>query len=380
MSKVVSSLIRLVFLSFLVVFIYFSERLKITFEYPYYELFDNIYVRLAKASLLLLLLIEVLRLFYYGVIKNQKAPKWLANGATLLIPMIMLLVVLEIAFMFVSQSHEGGLTLASHIWFERYWPPVNSLGYRDAEHVDTTGKKKIIVVGDSYTAGHGLKQVEERYSNILAKGLGNRQYVVYNLGVSGSDTRDEYRRFEKFGVKPDAVVLQYFPNDIEKVAREKGVTPAAFQPYSDLPGRLRVLFQKSYLLNYIYWQLPHGSGATPFEDYARKVYTDPAILGAHLSDLNQFVTYCRTNSIPLYVVLFPFSHNLEKTTQYTRPVVEFFQKNQVPVLLVSSLVKDIDPADRIVGRNDFHASAVVNQRVGEQLSRMMTSRFTKSQQ
>ncbi|GAB3340320.1 hypothetical protein GCM10027299_53640 [Larkinella ripae] len=374
MSKVISSLFRLGFLGFLIVFVYFPDRLKITFEYPHYTMFDNAYIRLAKALLLLLVLMEILRIFYYGIIKNTKSPKWLSNTATMLVPVLGLLVVLELSFMFVSQSHEGGLTLASHIWFERYWPPVNEAGYRDVEHADTTGKKKVLVVGDSYTAGHGLKRVEERYSNILSQKLGNQEYVVYNLGVSGSDTRDEYSRFQKFGIRPDIVVLQYFPNDIEKVAKDNGVVPAAFQPFGDLPGPLRLFFKNSYLLNYIYWQLPHGSGAAPFEDYAKKVYTDPQIINGHLSDLGQFTTYCETNKVPLYVVLFPFSHNLEKTTAYTRPVVDFFRQHNVPVLEVGSLIKDIDPKDRIVGRNDFHASAAVNQRVGEALYRTMTTR------
>ncbi|MGA0555710.1 SGNH/GDSL hydrolase family protein [Larkinella sp. VNQ87] len=367
MSKVISSLFRLALLGFLIVFVYFPDRLKITFQYPHYTIFDNAYIRVAKAFLLVLVLIEVLRIFYYGIIKNARVPKWLGNAATLLVPLLGLLVVLEISFMFVSQSHEGGLTLASHIWFERYWPPVNAAGYRDVEHTDTTGKKKILVVGDSYTAGHGLKKVEERYSNVLAQKLGAQTYIVYNLGVSGSDTRDEYDRLQKFGVKPDLMVLQYFPNDIEKVARDFGVFPAVFQPFSDLPGPLRILFKNSYLLNYVYWQLPHGSGVAPFEDYAKKVYTDPKIMNSHLSDLSKFMTYCQVNKIPLYVVLFPFSHNLEKTTTYTRPVVDFFRRNNVPVLEVGTLIKDIDPDDRIVGRNDFHASAIVNQRVGEAL-------------
>lgn len=366
MAKLISSFIRLAFLGFLLVFIYFNDSLKITFEYPYHAIFDNIFVRLAKISLLLLILIELLRLFYYGIVKNPKAPRLLANVMTLVVPTVAILVFLEIGFMFVAQSHEGGLTKASNIWFERYWPPVNAAGYRDNEHTDTLGKKKVLVIGDSFTAGHGLKSIDDRYANILAKKLGTQKFDVYNLGISGSDTRDEYARFEKSGIKPDMLILQYFPNDIERAAKDNGLLPAASRPYSDVPGYLGFLFRHSYLFNYVYWQLPHNSAAT-FVDYTQKAYTDPATIRDHLRDLGQFVAVRDKYKIPMYAVMFPFSHNLEKTTGYVRPVVAFFRTHNVAVLTVGDLVKDINPDDRIVGRNDFHASALVNKRVGEAL-------------
>ena len=370
MSKLVSSLVRLVFLGFLGFFLYFGEKLNLKIDYPYQGLMDNIYVRLAKTSLLLLLLIEVLRVFYYGVIKNTKAPRWLGNVGTLAVPLVTLLIGLEIAFMFIEQSHEGALSRASNIWFERHWSPMNGI-YRDVAHPDTVGKKKVLVIGDSFTAGHGLKRADERYSDILAQKLGTTQFVTYNHGITGSDTRDEYERLEKFGVRPDVLILQYFPNDIEKAARSHGVEAAGMRPYGDLRGPLRQLVMQSYLCNYIYWQLPHGDAA-PFLEYTRKVYGSPAIMNDHLSDLGKFVALRDKYQIPMYVVLFPFSHNLEKTAQYTEPVANFFRQRNVPVLKVGPLVNDIDPNDRIVGRNDFHASAVVNERVGNALYELIS--------
>jgi len=375
MSKLVSSLVRLVFLGFLLVFVYFHESINVEFSYPYHEFMDNVYIRVAKICLLLLVLIEVLRMFYYGIIKNENAPKWLGNVGTLVMPLMVLLVFLEIGFMFVEQSHEGALSLASHVWFQRHWPPMTGIGYRDAPHTDTAGTKKVLLVGDSFTSGHGLKDVADRYGNVLAGKLG-KQYTVYNLGISGSDTRDEYKRFTEFGIRPDMLVLQYFPNDIEKAAAGRGVTLGGMRPYGDLRTPLRQLVQVSYLFNYIYWQLPHGDAA-PFMEYTRKVYTDPGVMNDHLNDLGKFVAIRDSLHIPMYVVLFPFSHNLAKTSQYTAPIARFFRQHNVPVLEVGSVVNDIDPNDRIVGRNDFHASAVVNRRVGNALFDLIST--SKSQ-
>ena len=370
-SKLVSSGIRLLFLGFLAFIVFYGDHFGVRFDYLHKGLFDNIYVRLVKCCLFLLILIELVRMYYYGIVKNPTPPKLGGNIATLLLLVVLLFVGLEMAFMFVAQSQEGGQTLASHIWFERYWPPMTG-DYRDVPKTDTVGKKKVLVVGDSFTAGHGLKSVDERFGNVLGQKLSGKQYVTYNLGISGSDTRDEYARLLKFGKTPDVLVLQYFPNDIEKVARDHGLIPAGFTPYSDVPRIFQSLFIKSYLFNYLYWQFPHGNFA-PFDNYARTAYGTPAIINDHLSDLNQFVDYAKAHNAQLYVVLFPFVHNLEQSAEYTKPVVDFFRKNNVPILEVGKLIGDIDVKDRVVGRNDGHASAVVNKRVGEALFNLMES-------
>ncbi|SOD92337.1 SGNH/GDSL hydrolase family protein [Spirosoma fluviale] len=370
-SKLFSSVVRLLLLGFLTFVVLYGDHFGVSFDYPHKGLFDNIYVRLAKCCLFLLLIIELLRVCYYGVVKNPTTPKLLGNIVTLLVPSIVALIFVEMAFMFISQSQEGGITLASKIWFERYWPPMTG-DYRDTPKTDTLGKKKVFIVGDSFTAGHGLKSADERFGNILAEKLGTSQYVAYNLGISGSDTRDEYARLVKFGKKPDILILQYFPNDIEKVAADHGVIPVGFRPYSDLPRPVQSLFIKSYLLNYLYWQFPHGN-FTPFDVYARKAYGTPAIINDHLSDLNQFITYAKDNNARLYVVMFPFSHNIEQTAEYVKPVVDFFRSNNVPMLDAGKLMLDLPMADRVVGRNDGHASPIVNQRVGEALFNLIQS-------
>jgi lysophospholipase L1-like esterase len=376
-SKLVSSGIRLLFLGFLTLTLFFGEHFGLRFEYAFSSLFDNIYVRLAKCCLFLLLLIEFLRLYYYGIVKNPKPVKWLGNVATLLVPLVLLVVFLEMAFMFVEQSQEGGMTLASHIWFERHWPPViPELNYRDTYSSDTLGKKKVLLLGDSFTAGHGVKLADDRFGNVLGQKLGNQQYAVYNLGILGSDTGDEYKRLTQFPVKPNVLVLQYFPNDVERVAGRHGLNPAGFEPYSDLPRAVQTLFRKSYLLNYLYWQFPHGNNFGSFDEYCRKAYGTPAIINEHLNELGQIMNYARQHNAQFYVVLFPFLNNIAKSTEYTKPVVDFFARNNVPVLNVGKLVSDLKPEDRIVGRNDAHASPVVNQRVGNALYELMQSNST----
>jgi GDSL-like Lipase/Acylhydrolase family len=359
-SKLVSSLLRLSFLAFLFVFLFFSDKLHIEFKYPYSGLLDSLWVRLAKTALLLLILIELLRSFYYGIIKTPKVNKIVANVATLGIMLVFLLGLLEIVFMYVPQSHEGALSKASQIWFNKYWPPMTPDGYRDSPKNDTTGKKKIIFMGDSFTAGHGLNDVNERFSDQVAQKLGADKFVAYNLGISGSDTRDEFKRLQKFGIKPDVLVLQYFLNDVANAAKDANLSLAEMQPYNDLKNpALGSLVMRFYFPNFIYWQFPHTPPAS-IVDFVQKSYSDTTILNPHLRDLKQFIDYAKANNTKLYVVMIPFLQNLDNSNRYTKPVEDFFRQNNVPMVRVSEFVGQIPAKERNVGKNDSHASASVN--------------------
>lgn len=375
-SKIISSLLRLVLLGLVFLFVFFADKLHIKFDYPMAGLTDNFYIRLVKTCVWLLLLIEVLRLFYYGIIKKDKDKKGqpiLVNIATLGVMVVSLIVFLEVVFMFVSQSHEGDLSKASQIWFAKYWKPITEYGYRDNPKTDTDKKRKVLVLGDSFAAGHGLENIEDRFSDRLEQKLGANQYAVYNLGVSGSDTRDEFQRLEKFPVKPDVLVLEYFPNDIEKAAKDAGLTLGQFQPYEDIktPG-VGSLVMRFYLPNYLYWQFPHIPPAS-ITDFVQKSYTDTTILNPHLRDLQKIVDYARTHNAKMYVVMVPFLQNLDKSNGYTKPIETFFVQQNIPVVRLSEYLGTIPAEERIVGKNDGHASAKVNQLIAEKLYERMKS-------
>jgi lysophospholipase L1-like esterase len=368
-SKIVTSIIRLALLGVLFVFLFYPDKFHLTFDYPGAPQSDSFYVRLVKTVFWLLLIIEVLRIFYYGVVKS-KAKGVGANIVTLVVPLVVVLVFLEIVFMYVPQSHEGVLSKASQIWWEKYWTPVNSLNYRDKEVSEDTTKTEVLVIGDSFAAGHGLESLDDRFSDILEKKLGPDKYVVYNLGVSGSDTRDEAERLMKYPVKPDVIVLQYFPNDVEKAARENGLTLTGAEPYHDLTGPWATLVKRFYLPNFVYWQLPHNSFST-FENFVQTSYTDTTILNTHLRDLSRMLAYRDSTGAKMYAVFVPFLFQLDKSAEYTKPVEEYLKANDVQVVTLTDGVAKIADKDRVVGKNDGHAGPAVNVLMAERVFEVM---------
>ena len=55
----------------------------------------------------------------------------------------------------VAIPHYSTWPLNAYIWNLQYWKPINRLGYRDREPVESK-KKKILIVGDSVMAGGGI--------------------------------------------------------------------------------------------------------------------------------------------------------------------------------------------------------------------------------
>jgi hypothetical protein len=357
MAKILSRIL-LITISFIVVFI-----LPI-----YHPAGIAVYLRL---FLLILILIESIQLFKFIFI-DTKRDKLISNLATVLFSIFALFILLEAIFMFIPRSHSADYTLASSLWNAKYWTPINSLGFRDNEPAN--GKHVILFVGDSFTAGHGLKSIEERYSNIVGRepNRKNLKYTAVNLGKPGADSLGEYYLMKNFiyttRITPEKIVLQYCGNDIEYVAQENGIQFEGYKLPQYMNKFALLIGSGSYLINYIYWLFPRENFDAQYITFLHRAYENDNLLSKHKDELQLFVNYARENSIQLIVVVFPFLTDLEMSDSlYVNNIVNFFQANKISVINVSSLVKDIPAPERIINVNDGHASKKVNRVVAEEI-------------
>ncbi len=279
---------------------------------------------------------------------------------------------LEVAFMFVPKSHNVGYTLANRIWFARHWEQPNALGYRDGEHVRLPGRQTVFALGDSFTAGAGVAHRQDRFGDLLEAQA--QSLHVLNLGRNGSDTSDEFRRLLQHPLTPpDAVVLQYYPNDIEGAAVATGHPLPHFQPYEDIPSvKARFVVRGSYLANFAYWQFQH-SDSRAYVEFLEHMLADAEVMARHLHDLEAFCTYATERHTTLVVVLFPILTDLQESRQFLAPVKALFDRHRVPVVDVTDLVQDLDVGERIVNHLDVHASTLVHRRVAEALVRVFAT-------
>jgi hypothetical protein len=99
----------------------------------------------------------------------------------------------------------------------KYTYKINEYGYRGraVPLSNTYEKENLIILGDSYSFGHGVADGEE-YAAVMQNILKDN-YNVINLAVGSYGLTQEIRLFYEFGqlYQPDVVILQFCGNDLD---------------------------------------------------------------------------------------------------------------------------------------------------------------------
>jgi hypothetical protein len=192
---------------------------------------------------------------------------------------------------------------------------------------------------------------------------------------TGQEFADMVRFMERTGIQPEAIVLQYFGNDIQGASSKHGLQFKGFAAYDGLPSGTERLLRGSYLLNYFYWLVPRAD-VSSYLDYLERAYQQPDIMASHLDELRAFKLFADSIQIPLVVVVFPFMQDLELSERvYMQQIREFLKQAEISFIDVSTLIADLSPSQRMVNANDGHASTIVNERVGEAIFEHLSSAF-----
>lgn len=313
--------------------------------------------------------LAVLSLFFLSL-RWAWSESW-SGGLLVLFSLSVSLLVLEVSFSFVSRSHGVSFTLASANWFRKHWH-VNSLGFRDREHDPERASfhKRVLVLGDSFVAGHGIASPQDRFSDVLQTML-PPHYEVFNAGVNGADTVLELGTLKNFPFAPHILVLSYMINDIQPVAKRiLGRKFRDFVPYSDIPNFLLPLVKRSHLLNYLYWTFPHAQNQN-YHEVLIEAHGHPQVMKIHLNDLAALLDYAKSRSIRTVAVLFPALTDVERTENLVKPIAAFLEQRGVPSIDVTPLALRLPSSRRVVNANDQHASVELNAMIaGELLDRL----------
>lgn len=329
--------------------------------------------KIIRIVLVLAMIFLLTNCLYLLVIKKRKdsVHNFYKNMALVIYSLFFIFLILEIVFMFFAQSHRYNGSLSSRSWFYKYYD-LNSEGYRDREYdwEAEKGKTKIMVLGDSFVEGHGIEDPEERFSNVLAHHL-PESYGVYNLGHGGSDVKDGLARLKEYPLVPELLVFSYYPNDMENDCQEAGMELARIAHMGEVPGIFRYFVKRSYLINYIYWQYPHGSDLFNYQDYLAGCYSDSTALGIHLGHLDSMRNYTDSLGIQMVTVIWPFLEAIDSTRFAADPIVNYLDSTGGFSLDVGAMLHDRPVEDLIVNLNDAHANEAVHKEVGDSLYRYL---------
>lgn len=121
-----------------------------------------------------------------------------------------------------------------------YLVQANEAGFRCSrqfERARTPGKRRVLLFGDSFTAGDGVSN-GKRYSDVLEEKVPDLE--VYNFGLPASGTDQQYLAWREFAknIEHDLLIIAVLVENIHRVA-------ARYRRYVDDTGR-EVVYAKPY--------------------------------------------------------------------------------------------------------------------------------------
>lgn len=332
--------------------------------------------KLLRLLYLVALLFFLTNSLYQAVVKprpGREVHSFYRKITVALFGVILVLIVLEGVMMFHQGTHRFNGTLGSRAWFLNHWE-LNEEGYRDVgyDSAQVQGRRKILVIGDSFVAGHGIRDPKDRFSDQLQGLIPGNAFRVYNLGVGGSDTRDENKRLREFPFKPDILIFSWYPNDIEQDGELGGLTLQHARSYHDIWGPARYFVRRSYLWNYIYWRFPHPDELSDYFGYIKQCFAFLKVRVNHLREIDRLVAYGDSLHVPMAAVVFPFLENAEGSAFATDVIEQRFRGHGVPTLGVRQLLLGQPAADYIVNQNDPHPNERLHKLVADSLYQMLS--------
>ena len=304
----------------------------------------------------------VLGVLLLGLMLQHLWTKVRSLAANLLISYFTILIVVVAAEgyfrFFFAEASASPLSLQR--WIEIHFH-TNAEGYRDREWQpsDFVDKEVVVVVGDSFTAGIGIDNPDDRYSAVLADLLGD-DYAVVNRGIFGSSTPVQLEGLQSFDLAaPDVVIWQYLINDIEYAGLRVGSMP----PSVNIPP----IAQQSYLLNYIAY-----SYIAPRVDYwgwQYQQYDNHVVWQLHEAEIQAMVDYVDSIGAELIVVIYPNMLDPVTSIPYVDRVAQVIEASgQTQIMKLFDAVAAWSPdVPLVVSKYDSHASVEFNHYLAQRI-------------
>lgn len=262
-----------------------------------------------------------------------------------------------------------GLMQVTLRWYARHWK-LNQDGFRDsvsAYHLlRTPGTRRITFVGDSFTAGHGVPNVEDRFANRIRNSSRDEVHVLADIGFDTGQELDIIRKRIAMRYQLDEVVLVYILNDIGDISPEwqaVGKRVSADRP----PGWLT----QSLFLDMLYYRIK-GRFDPDISNYCqslRKEYDGPLwdVQQQRLKNLRSLV---ETNGGHLLVVTFPFLQHIGARYEFRSvhaKLDRFWEEQGVPHLDLLELF-DAHAGERLtVNAYDAHPNVLAHALAAESI-------------
>lgn len=315
-----------------------------------------------------LILIALIGALLLAGVVQRRARRLRSLCAGLLVSYVVLVLALlggEVYFRCCFAESDGLPTQANTRWLARNWQ-TNALGYRDQEWTPDAlaGRRTVLVVGDSFAAGWGIADSNQRFSGVLADHLG-AGWAVINLGLPGATTPREIEALRTYPLQtPDWVIWEYTMNDIDDAALSIGLDPG-LNPLAAMPAWA----DESALGNFLYWRLAGrgARGTDTYSDWLFSMFDHSVVWDIHQQQLNAAIDQVEAMGAQLGVVIFPDLLRPFDSIPYVDRVAGVFQARGYGdrVLRLFDAAEAMPLNERIVNPRDAHPSAAFSRVVGD---------------
>ena len=268
-----------------------------------------------------------------------------------------------------------GYTKVSERWVRRHWQ-INAATCRDNIQYYPTraaGKRRVTLLGDSFTAGHGVKNVEDRFANRLR--AAHPEWEVHALAQPGYETIDEINILKaclENHYQLDLVVLVYCLNDISDLVPEWNA--AREQIYSDV-DRAGWFKNSSYFYNLLYhrFKAARNPWMKDYFQFVRDTAAGP-IWEQQQERLASLQKLVEANGGRLVVVTFPFLHAVGADYQFHNvhaALDRYWSEHRVPHLDLLSVYEKLPSAQITVNRYDAHPNEYAHRLAAEAMDQFL---------
>jgi len=273
---------------------------------------------------------------YFRKISSERVRIVTANMALFLFLAATAFIAGETYYRFVyDESDSMNITLTSLKWYKKHFR-YNNFGLRD--NVDyalqaPADRPRISFLGDSFTAGAGINDVEERFVNIIRK---ETPWDVQSLATCGDDTLTELKVVEKLaasGYQTDLYILVYNLNDATDMSDDgRSAMRRIIANYESSS----ILRNRSYFIDTMYYRYKrqHDQQVKNHFYLLPNDYQGENLerMTSALLRLNKLV---RDRGAKLLVVIFPLVHAIDKENPYPYQAIhkqmnDLLQENSIP--------------------------------------------------
>lgn len=309
---------------------------------------------LLKLILLIVLILCSLKLVFI-IFRNKKS-----NLLLSIISISLTFSFLELIFTFIPRSHHAEESYASIIWHNYYYK-INSHGFRD-EVEKNKALPGIVFMGDSYTAGYGIKNESQRFSNIVGDSLLSK-YEFYNLGLKGTGLKTHLEILDTIHGQKEILVYQILINDLDDYCSR--VAPI-YNIYSVFSNHDYIIAKSSFLLNYLYFNFPNKKIEEDYFTFFKNCYSKEDVFNNYIKDLKKFINKAKNEKgfSDIIIVIVPTLNNLDWSQKFDLSVLHSVKLN---VFYPVEEIKSIEVKNRIINKQDSHPSEIIHKLIANHI-------------